>query len=127
MGGGIDFDASEPVFDMWSYEFSSKTWSSVANLPESVDTHIGFAIGDKGYVLNSFIPGALPPFTGPPDGSFWRYDPIENDWTELTPFGRGDGNASFAFVIDGVTFAGLGETTDGEESQEFWRYVQGID
>ena len=51
---------------------------------------------------------------------FWRYDPQQNNWTEIAPFPGGLRAASTSFVIGGKAYVGLGAA--GSTRNDFWSY-----
>jgi hypothetical protein len=78
---------------------------------------VAFSIDDKGYAGlggDGF------------DNSFYRYDPVENTWTEIAPFPGGARGFAVSFVIDGMAYVGLGLDADpyvGVDSRkDLWRY-----
>ena len=70
-----------------------------------------FAVDGYGYVgLGS----------GEVGNKFWRYDPDQNNWTEIAPFPGGVRAAATSFVIDGIAYVGLGSS--GLAQSDFWKY-----
>jgi len=117
MGGfsQIPFDLSRAL---WKFNLESNLWEAKAEFPDPVFSRIGFSMNGKGYILSG-LDEDLNPHPG-----FWEYDPDRDEWTRLSDFGRGDGNADVGFVIEGSAYGGLGISLDGEERQEFWKYIQ---
>ena len=112
-----DFSLAERA-DMWEFDLISDSWKPVAPLPEVLVPDLFFSMNGKGYVLTG-VDEEQNPHPG-----FWEYDPELDEWARLADFGRGDGNADIGFVADGIAYGGLGISFEGEERQEFWKYVQ---
>ena len=108
--------------DFWVFDFITEDWSRISEFPELISSTAAFAMNGKGYVLTGITENNINPHPG-----FWEYDPEADTWTRLADVGSGDGNADVAFVINGVAYGGLGVTSDGEERQEFWRYIPELD
>ncbi len=103
---------------LWKFNLQSNLLEAKAEFPDNVFSRVAFSMNGKGYIL-----GGQDEDLNPHPG-FWEYDPDRDEWTRLSDFGRGDGNADVGFVIEGSAYGGLGISLDGEERQEFWKYVQ---
>lgn len=71
--------------------------------------NVSFAINGKGYIGFGF---------GSAGNKLWRYDPLDNTWTEVAPFPGGLRGEPVSFVIDDIAYVGLGI----ENKKDFWKY-----
>ncbi len=83
----------------------------------NIISETAFSANNRGYILTGRDENERA-YTG-----FLEYDPLEDQWSQLSDFGRGDGNADVVFVSNGDIYGGMGVSFDGTERTEFWRYV----
>jgi RHS repeat-associated protein len=95
--------------DMWKFDPSTDTWSSIAPLPISGGLYgpVSFTLNGKGYVGMGFNG------TNTDDSSsytklFWQYDPTVNKWYSITPFRGSKSALGVAFSIGSYGYAGAG-------------------
>ena len=119
VGGDIGTQYTSQV---WEYDPSSNYWRDRWSFPLggrkfltvfSTDT-IAYAVG-----------GLVSP--GNPTNDFYRFNPMQNDWDELTPFpGNARWNAGGVYVTDRVSKMGYGYIIGGRTTagalNEVWRY-----
>jgi hypothetical protein len=82
---------------VWAYDPLLDAWSRKADSPIVVSStfgHFTFSVENLGYLG---LAG---------QNSFWRYDPNENNWQQLTPFENNLGFYIANMVIDGTPFLG---------------------
>jgi len=77
--------------------FSQGTWSQKASLPLGANEARAFSIGNYGYL-------------GGTAAGFWRYDPLNDVWTQMAAFIGPFRNASAAFSIGNKGYIGTGAT-----------------
>ncbi|MEP7265584.1 MAG: T9SS type A sorting domain-containing protein [Bacteroidota bacterium] len=100
-----DFNALYQYNDLWEYDPQLNTWTQKASLsgPSRVSA-CSFEINGYGYVGLGW--SAYSNSTA--FNSFYRYDPVNNNWNTISNFpGAARGNA-VSFVINGIAYVGLG-------------------
>lgn len=115
-GTGIT-SATSPQKDVWKYNKSKDTWSSIANLPSAACSGaIGFGIGLKGYLGTGYdVKNFLK--------DIYEYDPKANTWkkTDSIPTSLSVRGFSVSFVISGSAYFGAGYGTAVSNSlNDFW-------
>jgi N-acetylneuraminic acid mutarotase len=111
MGLGQADNGNLPEF--WQYDVLANTWTQKADFPNTpVPGHgVGFAIGDKGYVImqdNNLGYAQL-----------WEYDTLSDKWTVKGISPAGVQTGAPAFTIDNFGYFGpIGSNGSGQ----FWQY-----
>jgi len=106
---GFGMGSTYPFRDWWKYNSGPDSWTQVADgFTDSNDRHtpVGFAIGDNGYVGLGSRKNPGHPWILKKD--FWKYDSVNNTWSQLGDFpgvGRKDG---IGFAINGKGYLGMG-------------------
>ncbi len=88
------------------------TWIRKADVPHGQfgrSAAVAFSINGMGYVGLGH---------GEVGNKFWRYNPVENSWTEVAPFPGGQRAGATSFVIGEKAYVGLG----GGAPNDFWSY-----
>jgi N-acetylneuraminic acid mutarotase len=92
--------------DLWEYDPSSDSWSRKADFTlQEYGLPVSFSDNSKGYIglgLEQYYYGS-----GEVSSKFWSYDPINNNWEQLTNFPVKT-FLSTAFHINNKSYAGLG-------------------
>jgi len=91
VGGGVYTTSG----DFYEYDYSSDTWTAMANIPSDKRKFKSFALGSYGYVVTS--------------DSLFRYDIPADTWQGMgvLPFSNAD-NSKTAFSLNGKGYAVLG-------------------
>lgn len=98
-------------------------WSQKANVGTTGrQSAVGFAAGQYGYIgtgRNLETPTILQ--------DFWRYDPVNDSWTQVASFGGVARYAASCFVINDTAYVGLGcdDYSPYHFLNDFWKYNQG--
>ncbi len=93
------------------YEFDGTNFAAIASLPVALQLASAFAIGGRGYVGNGEIHG------GTFQNTFYRYNPITDEWTTLaTPF---PGGAGWGMPARSIPHTGLGYVIAGSSVYSF--------
>ena len=109
--------------DMYRYDPVGNIWSQMASLPDQGRVAgTQFTYGGKGYLLS----GQGETHQNLPTGEFWEYDPIANDWTELTAHPGGGRWAPGSFVINGGVYFMCGESNSGNEKDLMRYQIEGF-
>jgi len=85
----------------------SQPWLKLANFPhDKLYKAVAFSINGFGYAGLGSSSGKL-------ERDFWRYNPIENKWSQIDSLPAPGRAGSFSFVINGRAYVGGGETFEG--------------
>ena len=130
VGAGWSYDADnedEIRRDFWRYDPANDSWEEVAPLPDNAKARraaIAFSlkIGDTeyayvgcGFTIDENRPSFLL--------DFWRYDPVNNEWTPELGYGGNKRAGAAAFVIENRAYICTGENTTGPGSVvDFWMF-----
>ena len=120
---GLGFDnngGAGQLKDFYEYDVPANTWTRKADLPAlGREEAVGFAIGDKGYVVSGVALGTNLK-------EVWEYDPAADAWTRKADFpglGRHD---AVGFVVGNYGYFGTGMTNltplDQLQLSDWWRY-----
>ncbi len=111
--------------DFWEYDPAANTWTRRADLPIQSMNSVGYAIGNKGYIVGG---STLDPITNVSNGRstiHYEYDPGSNTWTSKADFPKGLAAAA-GFEISGKGYIGLGIGTSGYNN-DFYSYNPSTD
>lgn len=102
----------------------AQEWQEVSSLPGPARHHpITFSLDGQGYVLTGgSLQGLL--------SDFYRYDPVEDAWTQLPDFPGGERSFAYGVTYDGKAYVGFGNQSDGSGFNGFndlWRYDPGTE
>ncbi len=116
---GLGYSGSVPFLeDFWEYDPAINTWSQKANFGGGKRAAaMTFSLGNKGYVFGGGAYDSL--FHTLND--FWEYDPILDNWTQLTNLPAISRESGAAFGLAGKGYVGIGIDTSGFVS-DFWEY-----
>ena len=115
--------------DWWEYNITTNSWSQKTDLPGN-DRHHPFYFGIGNYAYVGFGHGSVPgPGSNPNAGSyiyndFYRYNPSNDTWTQLSNFpseARVAGT-QFSYNNKGYVLSGDGDDHGPLSSGEFWEY-----
>lgn len=99
--------------DMWSYDILSKTWTKLADFPQSNGRRASasFSIGTKLYFTGGASSETKDPIITPvPSKETWCYDTQTNQWSRKADY-PGEGAIKFsAFSIGKYGYVGMGES-----------------
>lgn len=107
--------------DLYRYDPSTDSWTQVQSLPsQGRVAGTQFSYNGKGYLLS----GQGETHENLPTGEFWEYDPIADDWTQLSAHPGGGRWAPGSFIVnDGIYFV-CGEANSGVQ-KDMMRYQIG--
>lgn len=103
-------------------------WIQKSGVPSNGDHYryraTAFSIGDFGYIglgLGHSYENAYQ--------DFYKYDPKDNSWTEISEFGGGGRYDTSSFVIDNLAYVGGGWKSSSvfEDTKDFWKYDPSTD
>lgn len=117
VGLGYNRELDLEMRDFWRYDPDADVWEKRDNDFKGSARWgaVGFAIGGYGYVGTGFDDG------GTYKGDFYRYDPANDEWTQLENFKGDKRRGAFAFVMDGKAYIG-GGTNNDSYSTDFYRF-----
>ena len=93
-----------PMF--WEYDPQSDSWSQKADFPGSLrGGSVGFALNGAGYLGTG---GTASQFGSERFDDFWRYDPILDEWVQLSDFGGAPRTAAVSYKVNGRIYVGCG-------------------
>lgn len=76
IGGGYNtMDPTGNFSSFWSFDFITKTWTPLNDLPFSLNS-FGFAVNNEGYAIQSF---------DSQQSKLWRYNTLSDEWIEENP------------------------------------------
>jgi len=98
-----------------NFSFTQGVWTQKADFGGAIRTRaIGFSFSNCGYI------GLGMDGVAGPQNDLWRYDPVNNLWTQKASFGGIASNTNaVAFSIGGKGYVG---TAMGANYNEFWEY-----
>ncbi len=104
------------------YNTLTDTWISKANIPGVTRRNaVGFSDGQYGYVGLGY------------DGAgnlldFWRYDPVNNEWSSIADFPGEGGSWATSVFLQGKGYVMFGGDSDLDNySNEIWEYTPDTD
>ena len=109
--------------DLYRYDPQTDSWTQMQSLPsQGRVAGTQFSYNGKGYVLS----GQGETHQNLPTGEFWEYDPVANDWTQLTAHPGGGRWAPGSFVINGNIFFMCGESNSGVKKDVLRYQIEGF-
>ncbi|MDG1841772.1 MAG: kelch repeat-containing protein [Crocinitomicaceae bacterium] len=124
---GTGIDTSESVFnDLWQYDPVLDSWAQKANLPGVGRRNaVAFEINGNGYVGCGMSHAQSQ--SGNALKDFWKYDPVNNQWSSIDDFD--DGRIYFAtgFSIGNKGYVCGGKYGPNDYSDELWEYDPSTD
>lgn len=100
----------------------SAQWTQVTAPPEwfRTDHSFGFAINGSGYLVTGQTPDSITP-------SFFRYDPLMDEWAQLPDFPGGTRGYAIGDVWEDKAYFGFGAgispgSTEGNQKNDLWSY-----
>ena len=127
MGCGSDDNGN--LGDWWEYDVLNNVWTQKTGIPGN-ERHHPFYFGIDNYAYVGFGHGSMPgPGSNPLSNSyiyndFYRYDPSNDAWTQLSDFpseARVAGT-QFSYNGKGYILSGDGDDHGPLDSGEFWEY-----
>ena len=114
LGHGSFGGSSSNIYkDFYKFDPATAEWTQVNDFPgEARVAGTQFDHGGKGYVLS----GDGDNHSFMPTGEFWEYDPILDEWTQLTSHPGSSRWAPGCFVIDNYVYFMCGLSTERLES-----------
>jgi N-acetylneuraminic acid mutarotase len=102
LGHGNNDAGGVNIFDeLYRYDPQTEVWDQMATLPaEGRVAGTQFSYGGKGYVLS----GDGDDHSVMPFGSFWEYDPAEDQWNGMPPHPGSSRWAPTSFVVDDYVY-----------------------
>ncbi len=96
----------------------SWTWEKKTSIPIKRDRGIGFAIDEYGYIGTGLDTGNIAL------QDFWRYDTLNNVWTQMADFAGGPRRDAIGFALDHKGYIGTGcsDALGFDEERDFWEY-----
>jgi len=94
--------------DCWVFDPATEVWTSLTDLDEEDDysvvrsNAVGFEMNGLGYIATGYYGGAMT--------SIWEYDPINDDWEEITNLEATARQDAVAFSTGTRAFVALGKT-----------------
>lgn len=105
--------------DWWEYDPATNAWSQKADYLGGICYHAaGFTIDDIGYVGT----GRISPSGSVLVKDFFRYNPVNNTWQQLTDFPGTGRRGAVGFAIDGYGYIGT-----GSGAEDMYRYDPSTD
>lgn len=107
--------------DMYSFDMSSETWSTISSLPAGTErqyatgfsnSNFGFIFGGVGSVYYNDL---------------WMYDPITGNWQTKTPLPAAGRMGSSCFVINDTAYIVGGRTSVATSISDVWAYCISAD
>lgn len=113
--------------DWWEYDPATNAWSQKADYAGGICYHAaGFAIDDIGYVGT----GRISPSGSTLVKDFFKYDPTNNTWTQLTDFLGSGRRGAVGFAIEGFGYIGTGSFNDDmyryDPANDTWTQVANV-
>ncbi|MEM7161804.1 MAG: T9SS type A sorting domain-containing protein [Bacteroidota bacterium] len=113
--------------DWYRYDPAADAWSQIADHPSYIRVAgAQFAYNGKGYTLSGVADYNNSDHEPMPTGEFWEYDPLLDQWSELTPHPGMSRWAPAYFIIDGWVYLVAGETYDGESATYRYQLDPGV-
>ena len=115
--------------DWWEYDISNDVWQQKIDLPAN-DRHHPFYFGIGNYAYVGFGHGSvIGPGSNPNSNSniyndFYRYDPSNDSWLQLSDFPSESrvAGTQFSYKGKGYILSGDGDNHGPLDSGEFWEY-----
>ena len=115
--------------DWWEYDISNDVWQQKTDLPAN-DRHHPFYFGIGNYAYVGFGHGSvIGPGSNPNSNSniyndFYRYDPSNDSWLQLSDFPSESrvAGTQFSYNGKGYILSGDGDNHGPLDSGEFWEY-----
>ena len=105
--------------DMWQYNPTTSTWTSVASVPGVVRRQAcSFTINNYGFVSG----GCYGATTTTAMNDMWKYDAINNKWTQEASYPPCQCYSSVGFTIGNMGYIGTG-TIGLDDTSAFWQYT----
>ncbi|MGY8951560.1 MAG: hypothetical protein ACKVJW_07230, partial [Flavobacteriales bacterium] len=120
--------------DWWEYDIPNDVWQQKIDLPAN-DRHHPFYFGIGNYAYVGFGHGSvIGPGSNPNSNSniyndFYRYDPSNDSWLQLTDFPSESrvAGTQFSYNGKGYILSGDGDNHGPLDSGEFWEYETSTD
>lgn len=110
--------------DMYKYDPSLNSWSSVASLPVGWNCSVAFVIGQKAYLVTGDTLGNV---GGAPSSRLWEYDATLDVWTAKSPLPATPRTRAFGFAILSKGYIGGGTNNNSTNLNDFWEYDPQLD
>ncbi|MGE3801916.1 MAG: choice-of-anchor D domain-containing protein [Candidatus Kapaibacterium sp.] len=112
VGGGLGSS------HMFSFNRTTREWKDLGVMPGNIQRIWAFAFSynGKGYIGGGALGGA-----SNVTDQFFEYDPATNTWTPKAPFGGGNRDGCFAFVLGSKAYVGTG-FDGGNVLADVWEY-----
>lgn len=108
------------LFTQYAFAQSPNTWDSIADFSGQRDRAVGFSIDNYGYV------GCGEDTANIIHNDIWRYDPINDVWSQMANIPGSVRRNAVAFTIDSLGYVGTGvDNTSapmGSKLKDFWKY-----
>lgn len=123
-GGSSASSSTINYADTWEFNPVTNQWTQKASLPRgAARTATGFAINNKGYILNGFYKnGNTPVYLK----DLFEYDPVADEWNYKTFFPGIARKSTSVFIIAGMVYAGGGWSSEGPlfgNLKDFYKYI----
>ncbi len=114
---GTSGESSSFDSEMWEYDPESNIWTEKTPFPgEYRFNGIAIGIGNKGYFGMGQTEGIL----STRFREIWEYDPITDNWSQLTDFPGGARVLPVGFAINNKGYFGMGNTAS--QQIDFWEF-----
>ncbi|MDG1433456.1 MAG: T9SS type A sorting domain-containing protein [Saprospiraceae bacterium] len=122
-GHGSNINGNLNIFDeLYRYDPLTEVWDQMKTLPaEGRVAGTQFSYGGKGYVLS----GDGSDHSVMPFGSFWEYDPLEDEWNGMPSHPGSSRWAPTSFVIDDYVYFMNGLSLSLVEDLNVYRFYLG--
>ncbi|MCS6935476.1 MAG: hypothetical protein NZM35_10065 [Chitinophagales bacterium] len=109
------------VSECWEYNPSTETWAQKAAFPYAASQPVGFAVGNRGYVLGGQDQNLIYANT------LYEYNANNNTWVPKSPFPENGVGGCFHFVINNKAYVGTGARNNANNSITFYEYNPATD
>jgi len=111
-------ESEEACKDFYRYDPSINVWTQIADHPIRRYWAVAFVIGEYAYVGTGWVDEED---RWGPSQDFWRYDPLNNIWTQITDFPI-QIYLAVAFTINNYAYVGTGADLNHYTRKWFYRY-----
>lgn len=117
---GLGYANGNFASDFWEYDPALDVWTKKSDFPYRSYQAVGYAIGEKGYVVGGMIYDNLNNFIDEEKQRNYEYDPATDNWIRKADLPSGLSSAT-GFAIGDKGYIGLGIGASGY-STEFFSY-----
>lgn len=109
--------------DIWKYNINDNSWTQVAEFPgEPRCGAVSFSLNNKGYVGLGYTKDPNKTLITKKDfKDFWEYNPITDNWTQLSDFPGKIREGSVCYTVNNIGYLGLGGSNT-ESFNDFWKF-----